>query len=398
MSEAPAAQSTWVEERLEHRFEVAVQLYNELSLPQQQIVLNAQEYAGGRLDWSTFDVRAGATMAGTASSAAWANKVITFQGLPTPIEFPGMPVPRYWEMAEGRVDLSRLEPAADDLGRMLLMEFALIYSNDWQVIPIEAPVGTILRVSSLTATDTFGTVTSIPASPAVGDSNNDWGMYQLSVRDAAGATVLTNPYNTPLFLLPPVVGQLTQGPLIEQVRFMRDEMANLAWAVERTVPSALGKGLDRLEDEKARRRARATEGEGQIAVNGTARYKLGSSVPRFWLPLMPVPAVDRTSCCSARCSIRRRKRRSRRSAPCSGRAPVNRSASGKKRSRARVHISRGATSWRAGATARHTCGSRAAKAWAAAKQAAVCASTSSMRPSRRRLSAEREAKARFRAR
>ena len=44
----------------------------------------------------------------------------------------------------------------------------------------------------------------------------------------------------PLLFLPPVVAGALDGEPIEEVQLLRDEMANLAWAVERVVEGADG--------------------------------------------------------------------------------------------------------------------------------------------------------------
>jgi hypothetical protein len=62
-----------------------------------------------------------------------------------------------------------------------------------------------------------------------------------------------------LFFLPPVLGVSLQGAGLEEVLLLRDEMANLAWAVERFVESPVHRPLDRFEafQEKRRRQERA---------------------------------------------------------------------------------------------------------------------------------------------
>ena len=53
-------------------------------------------------------------------------------------------------------------------------------------------------------------------------------------------------------LLAPTLLTGISGPEIEEVELVRDEMANLAWAVERTVPGADGRPLSRHEDSQRR--------------------------------------------------------------------------------------------------------------------------------------------------
>lgn len=63
---------------------------------------------------------------------------------------------------------------------------------------------------------------------------------------------------------------------------LRDELANIAWAVEKTVQGATGRALDRHEDEVARR-DELDPPDGQRG----RRYALQTPVPRNWIPLLP---------------------------------------------------------------------------------------------------------------
>jgi hypothetical protein len=71
------------------------------------------------------------------------------------------------------------------------------------------------------------------------------------------------------------------------VNFLRDEMANMVWAVERTVPSALGAGTDGYDAA----RAAAGPPPPDVPLHPTAapaRYVLGTDVPHNWIPFLPV--------------------------------------------------------------------------------------------------------------
>ena len=55
--------------------------------------------------------------------------------IPAPVRYSGMAADRWWEFEDGRVNLNRIEGDPDELMRLLLVEFALAYSNDWFVMP-----------------------------------------------------------------------------------------------------------------------------------------------------------------------------------------------------------------------------------------------------------------------
>ncbi len=62
---------------------------------------------------------------------------------------------------------------------------------------------------------------------------------------------------------------------------VRDELANLAWAVERRVEDAAGGTIDRSAT--PRRKGPPPDGDG-----ADLRYRLATTVPAHWLPLIPV--------------------------------------------------------------------------------------------------------------
>jgi hypothetical protein len=107
--------------------------------------------------------------------------------------------------------------------------------NDWFVIPVELNVGSLYRTRSLVITDTFGIRTLIKSSSELGAPYSTWRMFQHSYLPASN-----------LFLLSPSLLKSLEGHPIEEVLFLRDEMSNLAWAVERCSrhPHWAGRGRD----------------------------------------------------------------------------------------------------------------------------------------------------------
>ena len=67
---------------------------------------------------------------------------------------------------------------------------------------------------------------------------------------------------------------------MEKVQFIRDEMANMVWAIEQRVASRLGEGvmLARRDSNDATTSAPAP----------MTRYVLGTAVPDYWRPFIPV--------------------------------------------------------------------------------------------------------------
>lgn len=253
--------SPWQEDRMEYGFRAGAEG------PSGRVVLAAPEYHGGRLDWYDF-VESTGERDGFPSNAT----VIVRNVLPGRCTFPGMPVDRWWEFEDARTDFGGVEAEPGDLARLLVAEYATVYSNDWYLVPLELPVGSLCRVRSLVVRDTFGQETLVgEADPAGGFS-----LFRTSgtQRDARSDF---------LFLAPALPAEMESEP-VEEVRFLRDEMANLAWAVERTVEGRTGLPVDRHQAWAARRGTTPAEPD----TGGILSYRLASEVPEHWFALVPV--------------------------------------------------------------------------------------------------------------
>ena len=72
------------------------------------------------------------------------------------------------------------------------------------------------------------------------------------------------------------------GPAIEEVLFLRDEMANMAWPVERAVQGPSGAARDRSRE----RDDVPAFGRGPVD-KAQLDYQLQSGVPARWIPFLP---------------------------------------------------------------------------------------------------------------
>jgi hypothetical protein len=189
--------------------------------------------------------------------------------VPAAVTYPGMPASRLWEFEDGRVDFGAIDAQPEDLGRLLLAGFGLIYGADWLLVPLEAPIGTVVRITRLDVRDTFGhTITVGPTAPAGG-----WGMFGLSRADGPPDGAV---------LLAPTLAASLQGRDLEEVLLLRDETANLAWAVERTTEGEDGRPADR-----AQAAYEAVAPKPPPATAGTLPYRLRTDPPPHWFPLVP---------------------------------------------------------------------------------------------------------------
>lgn len=265
---------SWLPERMEYACSIGARFGDG------EVSLTTEEYFDGHLDWYAFDVNPEVTL-GRASDDTLTE--VTCSAIPAPVSFRGMPTTRFWEFEDAQVDFGSVDAGPADLARMLLVEFSLTYGNDWFVIPVELPVGSLYRCRSLVIEDTFGVRTLVKASSQLGEPNSTWRMFQHSHTRGSG---LTKPATNLFFLTPSLLKSMESKP-IEEVLFLRDEMANMAWGVERIVESATEKPLNRFEQD-VRRTPSATVGTDPTKLV----YKLVTPVPENWVPLVPVKSDE----------------------------------------------------------------------------------------------------------
>jgi hypothetical protein len=253
----PPPSSAWVNERMEYSFAL------DASATDTPGAFVASQYMGEPLAWTSFDCTANPLGAVTAPVQS-----VTRTLIPTPVGFKGMPARRFWEMEDAVVDIGAIEAGPADLGRLMLREFALIYGNDWFVVPIPVLVGSVSRVTSLVVTDTFGVSQTIPHYSQTADGGR-WWMFAVT-GDAA-------PHR---LLMPPVLARTIASDPIEQILLVRDETANMAWGIERIVQGASGAPFDRAS-------VPPPPSGASDATSHVLRYQLGTSVPEAYIPFIP---------------------------------------------------------------------------------------------------------------
>jgi hypothetical protein len=271
----PGAGDSWLTERLEYRFAVAA------ATPDGEVTLAAPEFTGGRLDWYDLDIDVDRTH-GLGAPAADHPLTVTHL-LPARVNFPGMPAERFWEFEDATVNLGSLTAAAEDLGLVVTVEFATVFGNDWWQVPVRANFGSLIGVRSLVVRDSFGeNILVKPTGQATASrATAPWRIFRQSDSNlAAGAGPAPD-----LLLLAPVIAGALDGDAIEQVLLLRDEMANLAWAVERVVEGADGRPRNRSMEYAAGLTAAPPPA---LASPAELVYALQTAVPEHWIPLVPV--------------------------------------------------------------------------------------------------------------
>jgi hypothetical protein len=154
-----------------------------------------------------------------------------------------------------------------------LVEFAMTFGSDWVIVPLVVPHGSLTSLTSVTYTTTFGERFLVRSTSDM-RPNDAWRMYAIS-----GAGPVVN-----ALLVAPGSLQVQSGPKLEEVLFMRDEMANLAWAIERTITEASGDARARGNEPGAHVVADRTPGP---VATADLDYRLATPVPIHWTTYVP---------------------------------------------------------------------------------------------------------------
>ena len=172
LSEPGDPQTPWVPERMEYEFAVRPPHRHG------EIVLNAAEYVEGRLDWYDFSLQPGASLGASPSETRYTDSVRA--PCPSPVSFPGHARQSVVGIRRPPDRLRRACRSNRNLVSLVMVEFALIYGNDWFIVPVELDVGSLTRIRSLKVTDSFGEVTTIPPFTPPAAPAGAWRMFSLA--------------------------------------------------------------------------------------------------------------------------------------------------------------------------------------------------------------------------
>ena len=253
---APAS-DCWIDERLEYRFGLSVGAQT----------FRAPSFGGGRVDWADVDSDSDADPCGTPDAASPSQSMLA-----TPLRFAGMPADRYWQFEDGQVNLGALEVQPHDLARLLLVEFATVYGNDWLIVPVDVPLGSYTRMDTVSYTTTFGETLTVGRADDTGRSGR-FRLFEVSI-DGTEETL-------PGLFVPPSVTGVLDGPELEEILFLRDEMANFVWAVERSVQGPGGNVRNRHDEGYPPPFQPGTDAAAELD------YLLQTDVPAWWVPFLP---------------------------------------------------------------------------------------------------------------
>jgi hypothetical protein len=276
--------NAWKPDYLEYQFGCSAPVGNG------EKVLTADQYCEGHLDWYSVDIDPSKTTLGDTGVAdpADTQQTYTRSFIPVPVTFDGMPNTRWWTLEDSRTNFGNINPGTTDLGKLLLMEFGLVFANDWFLLPFTLDAGSIANVKGMSVTNVFGERYWIEAAgKGLDDDWRKWSMFTLNTKG-------NNQEQTdPALLILPVAPKILEGKPIEQVRFIRDEMANMVWAVEHTIPliTGVGKRGSEAADELKKRYQQLVNDSpvpGPVPVyKADIRYEVMNSVPENWIPFVP---------------------------------------------------------------------------------------------------------------
>lgn len=288
--------------------------------------LEAPDYRNGDLDWYSFSRK-------SALQGDWEEHE-AHSITPTRISVAGTSA-RWWAFEDAITDFGKLDVAKPDLTRLALMEFALIYGDDWFSVPLPVRMSNLVSIDEFSVRDVFGEQTPVEMVQREqrGDPTTDaltsWEIFSLATK---GIPETVNDSNA--LFIPSVAGFREESPALEEVRFLRDEGANMVWGVEHTLRNNLGlpvdgfdaqrernqrrieteinllrQQIDAIDDELAdptitpERQAELEEDktlalahiahleEGpRVSSGGVPLYQLASSLPENWIPFIPADA------------------------------------------------------------------------------------------------------------
>jgi hypothetical protein len=259
---------TWKPERLEYDIEVVATRPDGGSN-----ILAAYPTLDGSFDWYSFNLRSS-----TAGERRRPRPPIRKSFLPTYVRFRGMPNARWWDFENNVTNFGDVKPDLRDVAKLVVMDFMIVGGNDWFMIPFEQAIGTAVRMRSIVVHDVFGGLTLIQ--PARSQGTQRWNMFAPEREDASGQLA-------DFFVLPPSVTAVVQaGAPLEDVRFIRDEMANMVWAIEHSTENGIGepwRGHERAVSRPAPPTSPPSAGGAP-----PLRYQIQTTVPENWIPFLPV--------------------------------------------------------------------------------------------------------------
>ena len=250
----------WRSEALEYRFGLSTEGHD----------LTAEEYTGRGLDWWHFDL----TAARAASTRETSERMV-----PTMLHFKGAPHPRWWRFEDGDADYDTADDPEPNVLSMILPEFFYTDLDNWFVLPLPMPSGSLREIRAVRVVDSFGIVTTLGPAQREKDGTSEWRLFTLS-----GLEATQKGQDGSCLFAPHIAGDVLDNDTLEDVRFLRDEDANLVWAVEMHYTDAAGQSVHNGDQPRI---AGAATPPAPLPSGFDGRFRLQSDTPAHWIPDVP---------------------------------------------------------------------------------------------------------------
>lgn len=277
----------WKPNQLFHQFSIHGK---ETTSSNENISLEAPDYQSGQLDWYSFDKAKVEDVSNIVSKSLPAE-------VPIHLSFRGMPTRRLFAFEDGKIDLGSMNVETDDLIRLMMLQFSLASGGDWYTLSLPMKIGEACWVDHIKVTDVFNVTTTIRnnkyTGPVIGkDIDGDDELTGLDVWDVFKVRdKLLKDYQVKdhfLFLAPVARSRQESAP-VEEVLFLRDEFANVAWGIEKRIRNELGKTVDgfglHLEINGPFQDSAVVDQED---TQNIPEFRLASTVPTNWIPYFPL--------------------------------------------------------------------------------------------------------------
>ena len=231
--------------------------------------------------------------------------------LPTPASFAAAPNKRLWQMEDRNVFMGNSVEEPSE-ANSVVMRFATMYSNDWMLFPLKTEIGQYITIERIDVIDSFGQRHTMSGDcragnkEQLGEYEEQWQVFVNSTVGDAKRTAINGLYYAQQ------LAATIEGKPVEEIKILRDEIANMVWGVENIVSDGCGGTLDANlyatqletivnERNKAGEPVREPDtivfGQDsapqveKAASNQAPRakfsYSLQSSVPFNWIPFIP---------------------------------------------------------------------------------------------------------------
>ena len=285
----------WNDEELGYDLDVRVQ---EDKLTNSVSNYSAEDYHSGRLSWYSFDKEKAAASPKKApnlvSQEDQSTQTKYFSFVPVSVGFQGAPNKRLWAFEDAKVVIGNSGLASSDLASAMVMQFTTLFSNDWLITPLELEVGRISSVEGILVTDVFGKKYYIDR-PVGGVSSKEsrfssrWELFTIAQKNA----YIQDDFSTDGRLFYPAsLPRTEESESIEEVQFLRDEMANMVWGVELKLNDGCGHAINGVdlaaEVEGELKRLTLENEEFEEELEADYAYLFQNGVPLNWIPYSPV--------------------------------------------------------------------------------------------------------------